>query len=274
MTEKTYKRKSGTMDSSSNPPATTGDEQREGLSEERIEALRNFEQIFSYHFKDISLLNNALTHRSFVHENQTLACKDNERLEFLGDAVLELCVSDLLMKRFPDYTEGQLSKLRASLVNEQPLADLARRFKVGDYLLLGKGEESSGGRVKNSILANTSEAVIAAVYLDCGLEKTEEFIENLLDSLIEKGEKILFYRDYKTAIQEISQTRFKEIPQYILLGEYGPEHNKVFEVGVYIANVITACGTGKSKKEAEQDAAKKVYEELQKTRVESLQEAS
>ena len=266
MTEETYKRSNGAMDSSNNPPATTGDEQREErLSEERIEALRDFEQIFSYHFRDISLLDNALTHRSFVNENPTLDCKDNERLEFLGDAVLELCISDLLMKRFPDYTEGQLSKLRASLVNEQPLADLARKFKIGDYLLLGKGEESSGGRVKNSILANTSEAIIAAIYLDCGLEKTEELIKNLVDSLIERGERILVYKDYKTAVQEISQTRFKEIPRYILLGEYGPDHDKVFEVRLSIAHVITTCGTGKNKKEAEQQAAKKAYEELQKT---------
>ncbi|MDI6776128.1 MAG: ribonuclease III [Syntrophales bacterium] len=266
MTEEETQMRPNSATDSSNSLLPAGDEQEtKGLSEERIEALRNFEQIFSYHFGDISLLDNALTHRSFVHENPTLDCKDNERLEFLGDAVLELCISDLLMKMFPDYTEGQLSKRRSSLVNEQPLADLARRFKIGDYLLLGKGEESSGGRVKNSILANTFEAVIAAVYLDCGLEKTEELIKNLIDSLIERGERILVYRDYKTAVQEISQTRFKEIPRYILLGEYGPDHDKVFEVRLSIAHVITACGTGKNKKEAEQQAAKKAYEELQKT---------
>ena len=240
-----------------------GDEQK-GLSAERIAALRNFEQILSYRFNDISLLDNALTHKSFVHENPTLESRDNERLEFLGDAVLELCVSDLLMKMYPDYAEGQLSKLRSSLVNEQPLADLSRRFKTGDYLLMGRGEESSGGRVKSSILANTFEAIIAAIYLDCGFEKTEEFMKNLIESLIERGERILVYKDYKTAVQEISQTRFKEIPRYTLIGEDGPDHDKVFKVRLFIADVITTYGTGKNKKEAEHQAAKKAWKELQK----------
>jgi len=260
--EETHMGPNSTTDSS-NFPLPAGDEQEvRGLSEERIEALRNFEQIISYQFRDISLLDNALTHKSFVHENPTLDRKDNERLEFLGDAVLELCVSDLLMKMYPDYTEGQLSRRRSSLVNESPLADLAQKFKVGDYLLLGKGEESSGGRTKSSILANTFEAVIAAIYFDCGFEKTEEFIKHLVDSLIERGARLVVYKDYKTLVQEISQTRFKEMPRYTLIDEYGPDHDKAFEIRLSIAGVIIACGTGKSKKEAEQQAARKAYEEL------------
>ncbi|MDO8785637.1 MAG: ribonuclease III, partial [Syntrophales bacterium] len=226
-------------------------------------ALKNLEQIISYQFKDISLLDNALTHKSFVHENPTLDRKDNERLEFLGDAVLELCVSDLLMKMYPDYTEGQLSRLRSSLVNELPLADLAQKFNIGDHLLLGKGEELSGGRTKSSLLANTFEAIIAVIYLDSGFEKTEEFIKCLVDSLIERGAKLAVYRDYKTVVQEISQTRFKDMPRYILINEYGPDHDKVFEIRLSIAGAISTYGMGKSKKEAEQRAAKRAYEEIQ-----------
>jgi len=272
VTEGNTKGKNDTMDSNNNTVSAADRRRDGGLSVERIKALRNFEQMFSYHFDDISLLDNALTHRSFVHENQILGCKDNERLEFLGDAVIDLFVTDLLMKRFPDYTEGQLSKLRASLVNEYPLADLAQKFKVGDYLLLGKGEESTGGRMKTSLLANTLEAIIAAVYLDSNMEKTKEFLKNLIKSLVERGEKIFVYKDYKTSIQEISQNCFKEAPRYVLLGEYGPDHNKTFKIGVYIGDIINAYGTGKSKKEAEQDAARKVYKELQKNKGEDLQE--
>ena len=140
-----------------------------------------------YRFEDRGLLDNALTHRSFVNENSAFPCKDNERLEFLGDAVLELTVSDMLMKKFPDYAEGELSKLRASVVNEQPLAKLARRFRIGEFLLLGKGEEASGGRMKPSLLANAFESVVAAMYLDGGFDRTAAFIGRLFEPLIEAG---------------------------------------------------------------------------------------
>ena len=262
MVEET-KMRAGGGDENGDFPAET-EQKAEESSEDRRELLRNFERIISYQFKDLTLLDNALTHKSFVHENPTLNRKDNERLEFLGDAVLELCVSDLLMKRYPDYTEGQLSRLRSSLVNELPLADLAQKFNIGDYLLLGKGEDISGGRTKNSLLANTFEALIAAIYLDCGFEKTEDFIRSLVDSLIERGARLLVYRDYKTVVQEISQSRFKEMPRYNLINEHGPDHDKVFEIKLSIAGEITTYGTGKSKKEAEQQAAKEAYEEIQK----------
>lgn len=233
------------------------------MDKERIEKLKNFEEIISCTFNDISLLDNAMTHRSYANENQELSCRDNERLEFLGDAVLELCISDILMKKFPDYTEGQLSKLRASLVNEQPLTELAKKFHLGDFLLLGKGEESSGGRTKNSILSNTFEAVIAAIYLDSGYEKIYELIDDLFQPLIKNGSEETIYRDYKTCVQEISQNRFKVIPKYTLIHEYGPDHDKMFQIELLIPDILTTTGIGKNKKDAEQQAAKKALEELE-----------
>ncbi len=232
------------------------------MTDERFDDLRELEQRLSSRFRDISLLDNALTHRSFVNEKPCFVCRDNERLEFLGDAVLGLCISDILMEKFPDYTEGQLSKLRSSLVKEQPLAEMARKFGIGNYLLLGKGEESSGGREKNSLLANTMEALIAAVYLDCGFNETLLFVKRLFSFLIEDSARELTYSDYKTALQEVAQNRFREAPQYALLSEYGPDHDKIFEMELNIAGAITAVGTGKNKKEAEQQAARKALEML------------
>ena len=234
------------------------------MDKDRIEKLKCFEKMILYTFNDISLLDNAMTHRSFANENQELSCKDNERLEFLGDAVLELCISDILMKKFPDHTEGQLSKLRASLVREQSLVELAKKFHVGDSLLLGKGEKFSGGRTKNSILSDTFEAVIAAIYLDSGYEKAYKLINDLFQPLIENRFDKTIYRDYKTHVQEISQNRFKVIPQYTLIHKYGPDHDKIFQMKLSISDIITTTGIGKNKKEAEQQAAKKAIEELEK----------
>ncbi len=234
------------------------------MTEERLAALRELEAALSCRFHDRGFLDNALTHSSFVNENPDADCRDNERLEFLGDAVLGVCISDLLMKKFPDYTEGQLSKLRASVVNEQPLAELARKFNLGDYLLLGRGEISTGGRTKSSLLSNTFEAIIAALYLDSGFERTQEFIREIFEPLIEEG-KTASYQDYKTTLQEMSQTRFKGLPRYTLISEEGPDHEKIFSVRLSLADAIVATGTGKSKKEAEQQAAKTAIEELEKT---------
>lgn len=234
------------------------------MDKERTEKLRDFEKRISYTFNDISLLDNALTHRSYVNENQESLYKDNERFEFLGDAVLELCISDILMKKFPDYTEGQLSKLRACLVNEQTLSELAKHFHLGDFLLLGKGEESSGGRNKRSILSNTFEALMAAIYLDSGYEKTYRFINDLFHALIKNGFDQTIYKDYKTYLQEISQNRFKVIPEYMLIHQYGPDHDKIFQTELVIPGILKTTGTGKNKKDAEQQAAKKALEKLEK----------
>jgi len=234
------------------------------MNEERVQTLMGLEERLGWHFADISLLDNALTHRSFVNENVAPACRDNERLEFLGDAVLELTVSDMLMRKFPDHAEGQLSKLRASVVNEQPLAELARRFRIGEHLLLGKGEEGSGGRMKSSLLANAFESVIAAMYLDGGFDRTAVFIGRLFEPLIEEGELSAVYRDYKTAVQEMSQVLFREMPRYMVISETGPDHDKRFETSLMVGERLIATGMGRSKKEAEQQAAKMALEELRK----------
>jgi ribonuclease-3 len=234
------------------------------LNEERTAALRNLEQHIGYRFGNLELLNNALVHRSFFNENPSDADCDNERLEFLGDAVLGLCISDLLMNTFPNSTEGKLSKLRSSIVNETSLAELACKLTLGDYLLLGKGEELTGGRKKPSLLSDTFEAVIAAIYLDGGFEKTMAYIKNLFAPIIEAEDENVIYKDYKTALQEVSQSLFKEIPQYTLSAESGPDHDKTFEISLSVAGIIMTKGVGKSKKEAEQRAAKQALEELEK----------
>lgn len=223
------------------------------MPEERIKYLDSLQNVLRYRFRDLSLLETALTHRSYVNENPSETDCDNERLEFLGDAVVELCISDLLMRHFPDYREGDLSRLRAAIVNEQPLAELAKSFRLGDYLRLGKGEEASGGRAKPSLLANAFEALMAAIYLDGGFVKAVVLIRRLFTPLIEEGYRT--YRDYKTTLQQLSQQTFKETPRYALIREYGPDHDKTFEVQLTIADRITTTGAGKNKKEAEQRAA-------------------
>jgi ribonuclease III len=234
------------------------------VKEERAQALKELEAHIGYRFEDRGLLDNALTHRSFVNENSSLPCRDNERLEFLGDAVLELTVSDMLMKKFPDCAEGELSKLRASVVNEQPLAKLAHRFRIGEFLLLGKGEEASGGRTKSSLLANAFESVVAAMYLDGGFDRTAAFIGRLFEPLIEAGTAAAVYMDYKTTAQEICHDLFRELPRYLVVSETGPDHEKRFETSLLIGEQVIATGTGRSKKEAEQQAAKKTLETLQR----------
>jgi len=214
-----------------------------------------------YAFQDPLLLVNAFTHRSYTNENPSLSGQDNERLEFLGDAVLQLCISDLLMKRFPDFTEGRLSKMRATLVNEQSLAALGKRFGLGNHLFLGKGEEASGGRGKTSLIADTFEAIMAAVYLDGGYAQASRLIADLFAEMILSGEEgATPFRDYKSALQELCQSRFHETPKYQLLNEYGPDHDKTFEVELAIVESVKETGTGKSRKEAEQQAARKVLE--------------
>jgi ribonuclease III len=235
---------------------------------ERRSALTDLQQNLSYLFNDISLLDNALIHRSFINENPSLLLKDNERLEFLGDSVIGLCTSDILMKRFPTHTEGQLSKIRASIVNEYVLAELAKKFAIGDRLLLGRGEEISGGKTKASILSDAFEAVVGAIFLDSGFEKAHEFIKKAIDPLIAAGGGTPVYSDYKTAVQEICQNLFKDVPTYTLTGESGPGHDKVFKVTLSVAGTIMTKGTGKSKKEAEQQAAKEALELLHRINTE------
>lgn len=232
------------------------------MDEQRTASLRQLQEALGYRFADPALLDNALTHRSFINETPAHPCRDNERLEFLGDAVLELIVTDLLMRRCPDAAEGELSRRRSSVVNERPLADLARLFGLGERLLLGRGEEASGGRSKPSLLANAFESIVAAIYLDAGFDRTAAVVERWLEPLIATGEAVL-YRDFKTAAQELCQSRFGQFPRYGLLAESGPDHDKRFETGLFIGERLLATGTGKSKKEAEQGAARRAIAALQ-----------
>lgn len=229
------------------------------LPTERIQELAFLQKQISYTFQDISLLNKALTHKSYVNENSQ-SLKDNERFEFLGDSVLDLIVSGYIIKAFPDFAEGTLSKIRAAVVNESCLAELARQIDLGRYLLLGKGEASSGGREKNSLLANAYEALAGAVYFDSNLETALEIYLPVLDKEIAKYAETVRFRDYKSELQEYTQTHFICIPSYNIVNERGPAHAKEFEVVVMVQESLRGRGNGKSKKEAEQAAAKSALE--------------
>jgi ribonuclease III len=228
----------------------------------RMEVLRELEKRLFYSFRDITFLETALTHRSYVNENPQLPVADNERYEFLGDSVLGLCISDLLIKKYADFAEGTLSKIRAAIVNEKPLAELASRLEIGSCLLLGKGEEISGGRSKDSLLANAFEAVIAAIYLDSGFTRTRSILKKLMGSLLNDDSLHAQFFDYKTSLQEFCQKTYKTAPVYRIVDSCGPDHAKIFDVEVIIAGVAIQSGSGKSKKEAEKQAAQKAWQKL------------
>jgi len=217
--------------------------------------LPKIQEKIGYVFKNQKLLILALTHRSFVNENKNLLDEHNERIEFLGDSVLDLIVSDFMVKTYLDFPEGILSKIRAAVVNEQCLADLARQVKLGDYLLLGKGEDQTGGREKNSILANAYEAVAGAIYVDSDLQTAYDVLILKLEEEIEKYADTTQFRDFKSELQQITQLRFNCIPNYKIIDESGPDHAKEFRVVVMTQNDVKGTGQGRSKKEAEQAAA-------------------
>lgn len=233
------------------------------MDKSRREVLKKLEERLDYRFRDVDLLVTALTHRSYVNENRQPGVSDNERLEFLGDSVLGLCVSDLLIKKYVDGSEGDLTKMRSVLVGEKNLAQLARELQIGNCLLIGRGEENAGSRARDSFLANAFEAVVAAVYLDSGYENVRAVVRKLIEPFLEKETLPSDYFDYKTLLQEFCQRKFKTIPMYLLADTSGPEHAKVFEVKVVIVDKLTAIGTGTSKKEAEKQAAQKAWKILQ-----------
>lgn len=223
--------------------------------------------ISGYRFTNPSFLIEALTHKSYVNERRDSGRKHNERLEFLGDAVLSLIMSDYLARQYPELSEGALSKLKASLVSEAPLANAARRLDLGARLKLGRGEELSNGRDKTSLLADALEAVIAAVYLDGGFEASRNFtIEVLTDELrqIDVLQEPPGGDDYKTRFQEWCQKRYELLPRYVIVRETGPDHQKVFEVEVRVNDRVFGIGRGHSKKEAEQEAAQRALEEAER----------
>ena len=210
-------------------------------------------------FKDHQLLEEALRHSSYVNELGQLDVRDNERLEFLGDAVLNLIIGHLLMEVFPLLNEGDLSRMRATLVNESQLAKVAQTINLGQHILLGKGEMQSKGNEKNSILADTLEAVIAAVYLDGGLRAARSVIRHHFATLLESVGTSNANRDYKSQLQELAQVTFHATPIYRIIEASGPDHNKTFTVQLKVQDILTE-GIGKSKKLAEQDAAQKALE--------------
>jgi ribonuclease-3 len=218
-----------------------------------------FDELFKnlgYVFDETDLLSQALTHASYVNEQPGMDLKDNERLEFLGDAVLDLAISRILMETFEEAEEGDLSKFRAMIVDEAGLCRVALDLGLGSYIRLGKGETQSGGREKPSILANTMEALLGALYLKAGFEKSLEIIRRLFTPLFERLMQGAVVHDFKSRLQEQTQQCLKSTPTYRLLEEFGPAHDKTFRVEVTLTGRKLAEGEGKSKKEAEQNAAR------------------
>jgi ribonuclease III len=216
-----------------------------------------------YRFQDMALLLEAMHHSSYVNEQNDPRLKDNERLEFLGDAVLDLVITHILMDQFQESPEGDLSRMRATIVNESQLALVAHGLNLGECIMLGKGETQSHGEEKNSILADAFEAVVAAVYLDGGFEAAFEIIEKQFVQVIADVRRRLGEEDYKSRLQEVVQGRYKTIPRYRVIGEVGPDHDKTFHVRLTIGDVLTTSGLGKSKKAAEQAAAAVALKKLQ-----------
>jgi ribonuclease III len=228
--------------------------------------LAPLEQRIGYRFKDRGLLEHALTHRSRVHEDASGGVFDNESMEFLGDSVLGFVIADMLFREFPQHNEGQKSKLKASLVSSVSLARLASRLDLGEFLILGRGEEKTGGRFKHAIIADCYEALIAAVYLDGGIEPARAFIESQFADLIQEAHKTgadaSFTDDWKSALQEWLQSRGRGLPGYRLAEELGPAHRRRFIVEVVVEGETIAQAEGKSKKEAAQAAARAALERL------------
>src|SRR3954467_14218021 len=228
--------------------------------------LEPLERRIGYRFKDRGLLEHALTHRSRVHEDASGGVFDNESMEFLGDSVLGFVIADMLFRQFPHHNEGQKSKLKASIVSAASLARLGEKINLGEFLILGRGEEKTGGRRKLALIADCYEALIAAIYLDGGIEPAQAFIERQFAELIAEarrtGAEASFTEDYKSALQEWLQSRDRGLPVYRLAAETGPPHRRAFEVEVLVNGLPVARAEGKSKKEAAQAAAKLALDKL------------
>jgi ribonuclease-3 len=224
---------------------------------------RDIERLYDrlgYTFRNGALALLALTHTSYSNENPRAAPQHNERLEFLGDAVLDFVVSDLLMTRYPALPEGDLSKMRAGLVSEAALADIAHELELGPYLRMGRGEEQSGGREKDSILSDALEALLAAVYLDSatdtGIVAIQQVVHRLFENRLEEAGRPRHLEDFKTELQELVQSRYKDTVHYVITHEVGPDHDKQFEAAVLFRDRELGRGLGRSKKQAEQNAAR------------------
>ena len=230
------------------------------ISKRILENIYKFEETIDYKFNNKEYILEALTHSSYSNENKRY--NFNERLEFLGDSVLSIVVSDYLFKNEKDLPEGELTKLRASIVCEESLSEVANKIKLGDFMLLGKGEEATGGRERISILADAFEAVIAAIYLDGSIEDARNFILNNMKYIISDARRGKIFRDYKTHLQEVLQGKGESNIWYKLIDEEGPDHNKRFIMEVGTNNDVLGIGEGKSKKEAEQLAARVALDKI------------
>ena len=222
--------------------------------------IKDLEAAIGYHFHNITLLQNALTHSSYANEYWHDSLKSNERLEFLGDSILGMVVAEYLYRNFPDRPEGELTRMRADMVCETSLAAVAAKVELGKHLQLGNGEERFGGRLRASILADAVESVIAASFLDGGMQAAEGIIQRFI--LCDVPVKKLHNQDYKTALQELVQQKKNQVLTYTLTGESGPDHDKHFTVEVALNGEKVGCGSGTSKKRAEQDAARAAIENL------------
>jgi ribonuclease-3 len=231
------------------------------------ETLGPLQKRIGYFFSDLGLLEHALTHRSRAHEDASGGVIDNESMEFLGDAVLGFVIADLLFNRFPTHSEGYKSKVKAGIVSAASLARLAEEIGLGDFVMLGRGEEKTGGRQKHAILADSFEALIAAVYLDGGVEPARTFILSLFGPLVasagDRAAEASFTEDWKSAFQEWSQANGRGLPHYRLASVEGPDHRKRFQIEVSVGGEVVASASGKSKKEAEQQAAKAALSRFQ-----------
>ena len=224
--------------------------------------IKELETAIGYRFHNITLLQNALAHSSYANERWHNSLMSNERLEFLGDSILGMLVADYLYRTFPDRPEGELTRMRADMVCERALAKIAAQIGLGEHLLLGKGEEQGGGRGRDSILADAVESVIAACYLDGGMEAAKGFIDRFVLTRVPVSG--LANADYKTALQELVQQKRNQLLVYALVGESGPDHDKVFQVELTLNGSLIGRGSGGSKKRAEQEAARVALEALQK----------
>jgi ribonuclease-3 len=234
------------------------------MEEKRLASLKELERRLRYPFNDIGLLDRALTHQSYVNETASTDKVSNEVLEFLGDAVLNLTVSHLLLQKFPEAREGTLSMRRAQLVKQSSLAFLFKELRLDEHLLLGKGELSNGGMKKSSILANAYEALIGAIFMDSGFYQALEIIEHHFEPYLQTKTPSLLFNDFKSLLQIHAQQFFGASPQYRVLKESGPDHDKQFQASAIINGEIKGTGWGKSKKLAEQEAARNALEEIDK----------
>lgn len=225
-------------------------------------SLDKLQSTLGIRFNNPAVLEQAVTHSSYINENPSYSAGDNERMEFLGDSLLNLVIAEVLYRDFPSLPEGKLTEMRVSMVRQEKLADKALQLKLGDFLLLGKGEDASGGRVKRNNLADAYEALTAAVYLDRGFETVKSFVLSAFEADIQAIRDGNYSSNFKALLQELAQAEFKTLPEYEIIETTGPDHDKIFCVSVSLGEVLLAVGSGKTRKTAESEAARTAYHKL------------